>query len=225
MSDVARAYDRWALSYDHDANATRDLDGVVLRGLALPVDGAAVVELGCGTGKNTRWLAERAASVHAFDFSAGMLARARAAVGAPHVQFTVQDIRERWPVGDASIDVVIGNLVLEHIADLSPVYANASRVLRAGGTLYLCELHPYRQLRGGQAHFTDAESGAMVHVPAHVHSVSEYVNAGLGAGLQLVSLGEWHDEDAATDSLPRLLSVRFEKHGSGRNAAFPRADF
>lgn len=211
MSDVARAYDRWSLSYDDDANATRDLDGVVLRALGLPVDGAAVVELGCGTGKNTRWLAERAARVHAFDFSAGMLARARAAVGAPQVQFTVQDIRERWPAGDASVDVVVGNLVLEHIDDLAPVYANAARVLRGGGTLYLCELHPYRQLRGGQAHFTDVDSGDTVHVPAHVHSVSEYVNTGLGAGLQLVHLGEWHDEDAAMGALPRLLSVRFLK--------------
>jgi ubiquinone/menaquinone biosynthesis C-methylase UbiE len=211
MSEIARAYDRWSASYDEDINATRDLDGVVLRRSGLPLGGSSVLELGCGTGKNTRWLAEQASSVIAFDFSAGMLARARAAVDAAHVRFEVQDIRERWPVGDASMDVVVGNLVLEHIADLSPVYANAARVLRSGGALYLCELHPYRQLRGGQAHFTDVESGSTVHVPAHVHTVSEYVNGGIEAGLRLAHLGEWHDEGVPTGTAPRLLSVRFQK--------------
>ena len=210
MSEVARAYDRWSASYDEDANATRDLDGSVLRRVALPVEGSAVLELGCGTGKNTRWLAEHAASVLAFDFSAGMLARARVAVRAANVQFAVQDIRERWPLDDASVDVVVGNLVLEHIDDLEPVYANAARVLRPGGTLYLCELHPYRQLHGGQAHFRDAESGDTVHVPAHMHSVSEYVNSGVAHGLTLTHLGEWHDE-GADGTPPRLLTVRFQK--------------
>ena len=211
MSEIARAYDRWSPSYDEDANATRDLDGDVLRRIGLPVEGSAVLELGCGTGKNTRWLAERAASVLAFDFSPGMLARARAALNASHVQFAVQDIRERWPAPDASVDVVVGNLVLEHIDDLTPVYANAARVLRSGGTLYLCELHPYRQLRGGQAHFTDSESGETIHVPAHMHSVSEYVNTGIERGFVLTHLGEWHDDGAAENALPRLLTVRFQR--------------
>ena len=218
MSDVARAYDRWSLSYDADANATRDLDAEILRRAALPLAGAHVLELGCGTGKNTRWLARQAASVVALDFSPGMLSRARASLAsdtAPHepradVRFVVHDITQPWPAEDASVDVVVGNLVLEHIADLTPVYSNAARVLRALGTLYLCELHPYRQLRGGQAHFTDA-SGETTHVQAYTHSVSEYVNGGIAAGLTLLRLGEWLEEGAAPDAAPRLLSVTFRK--------------
>jgi len=215
VSDIARAYDRWSASYDADENPTRDLDAQVLRSAGLPIDGNDVLELGCGTGKNTRWLAQHAASVLALDFSPGMLARARAlsaADGASRatLRFVAHDITRPWPADDESIDVVVGNLVLEHIDDLSPVFANVRRVLRGGGTLHLCELHPYRQLRGGQAHFTDAASGDVTHVPAFVHSVSDYVNGGIGVGLTLVRIGEWLEE-TAEDTVPRLLTVTLRK--------------
>ena len=211
---VASAYDRWAGSYDADRNATRDLDAEVVRRAPLALAGRDVLELGCGTGKNTVWLAERARTVTALDFSDGMLARARErldAAGAAHVRLVRHDVREPWPAPGASADVVVGNLVLEHVADLAPVFAEAARALRPGGQLLLCELHPERQRRGGQAHFTDAATGDTVHVTAHRHTVAEYVNGGLAAGLTLRHLGEWLEPDAPADAPPRLLSVLFER--------------
>ena len=145
------------------------------------------------------------------DFSAGMLGRARERVRSARVDFVLADVRAPWPVPDAVIDVVIGNLVLEHVASLPPILAEAARVLRSGGVLFLCELHPFRQWRGGQAHFTDGATGETVHVPAHVHSVSEYVNAALDAGLALRHLGEWLEGGADPVSPPRLLSLRFAR--------------
>ena len=177
----------------------------------LPMVGARVLEIGCGTGKNTIWIAEHATAVTALDFSDEMLARARARVTASHVQFVSHDVRERWPVADASVDVVIGNLVLEHVADVAAVFREAYRVLRADGVCYVAELHPYRQWRGGQAHFTTADSGVVVHVPAFVHSVSEFVNAATRAGLSVALLGEHLEEDAAADALPRLLTLQIVK--------------
>jgi malonyl-CoA O-methyltransferase len=167
--------------------------------------------VGCGTGKNTIFLAEHARHVVAMDFSAEMLERARARVNAAHVDYRRHDIRQPWPLRAASADLVVGNLVLEHVDDLRPVYAAAARVLRPGGHLFFCELHPVRQLRGGQAHFTDAGTGETVHVQAHVHSVSEYVNAGIAAGLTLIQLGEHLESQASDDSPPRLLSVLFQR--------------
>jgi malonyl-CoA O-methyltransferase len=211
-NDVARAYDRWAASYDADRNRTRDLDAAVVRGAPLGVAGADVLELGCGTGKNTVWLADSARSLLALDFSPGMLERARERVGAArHVRFAEHDITHAWPAPDESIDVVVGNLVLEHVADLAPVYREAARVLRPGGRLWLCELHPERQRRGGQAHFTDAASGESVRVAAYVHSIAEYVNGGIAAGLELRALGEWVEAGAEAGAPPRLVSVLFER--------------
>src|SRR5919199_884206 len=184
MSDdpVGPLYDRWAGVYDDMPNATRDLDARVLRSLALPVDGRDVVELGAGTGKNTVWLAENARSVVAVDLSAGMLERARERVRAPHVRF------------------------VEHLA---PVFAETRRVLRVGGQFFLCELHPFRQLAGGQAQFPDPATGDVVRVPAFVHEVSEYLNAALDAGFTLLRLGEWREEEADRGRVPRLLSAQF----------------
>jgi malonyl-CoA O-methyltransferase len=209
--DIATAYDRWATQYDTDSNTTRDLDATVVRYASLRLSGSDVLELGAGTGKNTQWLADHARHVTALDFSAGMLAAARNRVRASNVEFIQHDIRELWPVDAASVDVVIGNLVLEHVQDLAPIYAEAVRVLRSGGELLLCELHPFRQLRGGQAHFIERETGETVHVPAFLHTTSEYVNTGIAAGLVLRELGEWLEPGAPADAPPRLLSVRFAR--------------
>ena len=210
-SDVARAYDRWSRRYDDDDNTTRDLDARVVRQSPLHLAGARVLELGCGTGKNSQWLAAQARELVALDFSPGMLDVARRRVRAAHVRFVEHDITRPWPVEPASCDVVLGNLVLEHVHELGPIYAEASRALRPGGQLYFCELHPYRQLRGSQAHFEDAETNQIVPVTAYRHSVSEYVNGGLDAGFALRLLGEHVEENAFADSAPRLLSVLFER--------------
>lgn len=210
-AEVARAYDRWSTSYDDDANATRDLDAAVLRRAPLALAGRDVLELGCGTGKNTAWLAAHAGRVIAIDLSAGMLARARERVASPRVSLVRHDVTAPWPLPDGSIDVVVGNLVLEHVRDMRPVFAEAARVLRAGGQVFACELHPFRQWRGGRAHFTDRDTGETVHVPVHVHTVGEFVNAGIAAGLVLRDLGEWLEPAAPPDAPPRLLSVLFER--------------
>lgn len=211
---VARAYDRWAASYDEEENRTRDLDAQMLRAHGPRMRGRTVLELGCGTGKNSEWIAAECSRLIALDFSEGMLEKARQRVVSPNVQFVAHDIRTPLPVEDASIDVVVSNLVLEHVQDLRSVFMECHRVLRKGGKWYLSELHPMRQLMGGKAHFVDASSGGIVQVPAVKHSVSEFVNAALAAGFRLRGMGEWIEEDGrARDpdgvAMPRLLTIRF----------------
>jgi ubiquinone/menaquinone biosynthesis C-methylase UbiE len=210
-ADVAQAYDRWSRRYDDDHNATRDLDARVVRQSPLHVAGARVLELGCGTGKNSEWLVAQARTLVALDFSPGMLDVARRRVRSERARFVEHDITRRWPVELSSVDLVVGNLVLEHVRDLGPIYVEAARVLRPGGELFFCELHPYRQLRGGQAHFEDEDTNEIVPVTAFRHSVSEYVNGGLAAGFTLRALGEHVEEGASADAAPRLLSVLFER--------------
>ena len=210
--DVARAYDRWAASYDADKNTTRDLDASVMRRAPLDLGERDVLELGCGTGKNTTWLADHARRVVALDFSESMIARAHQRLGgAENVRFLRHDVRELWPVDSASVDVVVANLILEHVHDLAPVFFEASRVLRPKGQVFVCELHPYRQLTGSQAHFVDPKTGETVQLTVHVHTVSEYVNGGIGAGLTLRELGEWLEDEAPPESPPRLISLLFDR--------------
>jgi malonyl-CoA O-methyltransferase len=209
--DVAEAYDEWAAVYDVDENRTRDLAAAVLRQAPLRLAGRAVLEIGCGTGANTAWLAARSRAVLGLDLSHEMLRRAEARVRAAHVRFVQRDVRAAWPVGDGAVDVVIAMLVLEHVEHLAPIFAEAARVLGRGGEVFLCELHPGRQWQGRQAGFTRPATGEPVRVPAFLHETSEYVNAGLAAGLVLTHLGEWHDPDGPPAVVPRLLSVHFAR--------------
>jgi ubiquinone/menaquinone biosynthesis C-methylase UbiE len=212
MSRIAQDYDRWAASYDTDLNATRDLDAIVLRRqTALAIEGRDVLELGAGTGKNTIWLAASAKSVIALDFSPGMLARAHERVGAmPGVQFVQHDVCNPWPVPSRSIDVVVANLMLEHVRDLAPVFDEARRVLRPGGQLYFCELHPYRQFQGKQAQIKDPVTGATTLLAVYIHTFSDYANTALRAGFVLREIGEALEDKAPAGAPPRLLSMLFE---------------
>ncbi len=211
-SEIADAYNDWAETYDTVANRTRDLAAQVLRRADLSLDGRSVVEVGCGTGRNTEWLTRPEAgltNLRALDFSAEMLARAKARVTDRRVRFIQHDVRNRWPLADLSADVVIAMLVLEHVEHLEPFSAETVRTLRRGGELFICELHPMRQYLGGQAQFINNKTGEYTRVAAFLHDVSDYVNAGLTAGLNLIHLGEWRDEGAPVEDTPRLLSLHF----------------
>jgi len=205
---AAEAYEVWSASYDSDRNLTRDLDQEITRSALQGGHWHSILELGCGTGKNTALLSELGDQVQALDFSAAMIQQARQKRAFHNVTFTLTDITEAWPVADASIDLVCCNLVLEHISDLRPVFAEASRVLSAGGQFLVSELHPFRQYQGVQAHFK--HKGGTISIAAFVHHVSDFLDAAEGARLSLQSLDEWwHTEDV--DKPPRLISFRFKK--------------
>lgn len=196
-------YNTWSTSYDHDRNATRDLEGQALREMLGDCTATDILELGCGTGKNTIWLAERCTRLVATDFSAGMLAQARAKIDAPHVTFQEMDIKQAWPFADASFDGLSTSLVLEHIADLGHVFREARRVLRPGGWFYIGELHPFKQYLGSKARF-ETEGGTVV-LDCHVHHVGEFTQAAEAAGMRLRTLREYWDGG----EVPRILALVF----------------
>lgn len=211
-SQIAAAYNEWAEIYDTNQNRTRDLAGEVLRQVDLDLAGRNVIEVGCGTGRNTEWLVRPGAgsnNIVALDFSEAMLARARARVPDPRVRFLEHDVRTSWPVADASADVIITMLVLEHVEHLEAVFAEAARTLRTGGEMFICELHPARQLLGKQARFTNAKTGEQTLVTAFLHETADYLKAALSSGFELVNRDEWSDVDSPAGDPPRLLSLNF----------------
>jgi malonyl-CoA O-methyltransferase len=206
--EVETAYDQWSRTYEAVENATRDLAARVLRNYPLDLRDRNILEIGCGTGFNTGYIADSAKDLLAVDFSAGMLEQARVNISASNVRFVQSDIQRDWPIDSASVDLVVCMLVLEHIASLDHVFQEASRVLRRGGEFFICELHPYRQLQGLQARFTEANSGNVVLVQAFLHDVSDYVNVSIQHGFQIIRLAEWRDAGGEDkDKPPRLLSL------------------
>lgn len=235
-SEVAAAYDEWAETYDSDLNRTRELAAKILRKVDLRIYGRTVIEVGCGTGQNTLWLAQRAASILALDFSEGMLRQARARVRDSRVSFIQHDVRIPWPVANDSANVIVAMLILEHVEQLEPFFAEAARALSADGELFICELHPTRQLMGKQAQFTNAKTGELHRVQAFLHRTEDYTQAGLAYGFKLLNMGQWRDvytevdapSGTATDenaagaqelTPPRILSLHFRSSGPEMPAA------
>jgi ubiquinone/menaquinone biosynthesis C-methylase UbiE len=207
-SPIQTAYTEWAATYDTDRNLTRDLDQIATRTILARQHYRSILEIGCGTGKNTQLFARIGDHVHAIDFSEGMLAQARAREFGATVTFSVADITHPWPCADQSVDLIACNLVLEHIADLSFVFAEAARTLSPSGHLFVCELHPFKQYLGSKATFQRDEE--RIEPQAFIHHLSDFLDAAAHIGLTLTSLREWWDGDDQ-QTPPRLVSFLFAK--------------
>lgn len=206
--DIQNAYNEWSEIYDSNTNLTRDLDQQVTRETLSGQRLNAILELGCGTGKNTVFLAEIGTQVHALDFSAGMIAKAKEKVKAGNVRFEMMDLTKRWKCEDGAYDLIVCNLVLEHIQHLPHIFTEAARTLQPNGRFFINELHPFKQYKGTKARFErDTET---IEVDAFTHHISDFINTASACGFKLVKFNEyWHAEDQ--NKPPRLVSFMFEK--------------
>jgi ubiquinone/menaquinone biosynthesis C-methylase UbiE len=205
---IQNAYNEWSGTYDTDENLTRDLDQDVIRSLLGDLRFDSILEMGCGTGKNTSFLSQIGRNIRAVDFSQGMIEKAREKVQADNVQFSLMDITQPWEFESGAFDLVVCNLVLEHIQDLSYVFSEAARTLRPKGRFFINELHPFRQYDGKKARFHRNEE--KIEVDAFVHHISDFLSAAAEISLALVRLNEyWHAEDK--NKPPRILSLMFER--------------
>ena len=205
---IQKAYNEWSETYDKDENLTRDLDQKVTREELADLHFTSILEIGCGTGKNTSFYSQIGEKVDAVDFSQGMIEKAKTKVKAENVKFSPMDLTKKWMFDDHSFDLIVCNLVLEHIEDISFVFSEASRVLESQGRFFINELHPFRQYEGRKARYQ--KDGEVMEVDAFVHHISDFVNAALANGLKLITLDEyWHEADH--NKTPRIVSLLFEK--------------
>lgn len=205
---VQVAYDNWAKTYDADENLTRDLDQIVTRETLMNLKCHSVVEIGCGTGKNTMLLSQIAETVYAIDFSASMIEKAKEKVNSANVTFITGDITQPWICPNESADLIACNLVLEHIENLSLTFSEAFRILVGGGYFFISELHPFRQYQGGKANFQRNQE--VIAIPAFVHHISDFFNIAKKQGFVLEDFNErWHEQDQ--NQPPRLASFLFRK--------------
>ena len=200
-------YNDWATSYDTVVNKTRDLEGAALRESLAGFSFSRVLELGCGTGKNTAWLGEQGREVLAMDFSIEMVNKAKEKIYLPKVHFIQKDITTDWNLPASSYDLITASLVLEHIENLDHIFAEAVKVLHDKGLFYLGELHPFKQYEGSKARFD--QDGKTIVLDCYTHHISDYFEAATKHGFTCIRLKEYFDEDVK--GLPRLLVLLFKK--------------
>ncbi len=203
-----QAYNSWSAQYDSNENKTRDLEAKALRAVLSTLSFRCCLEIGCGTGKNTEWLLQKADNITAVDLSEGMLAKAKEKIQSPKIEFLQADINSDWDFTSQTFDLVVFSLVLEHIENLDHIFKEAYKKLNDGGHVYIGELHPFKQYTGSKARF-ETEDGLQI-VQCYNHNISDFISSAKKYGLKLVGLDEYFDNDDRT-SMPRILVLLFQK--------------
>jgi ubiquinone/menaquinone biosynthesis C-methylase UbiE len=98
--------------------------------------GSIALDAACGLGYGTDKLSRKASFAWGIDRNADAIELCRKRYGNGKVDFVVSDV---WnlPFADSSIDSVVGMEMIEHIEHPGKFLAEANRVLRSKGTLFI----------------------------------------------------------------------------------------
>ncbi|HXU36045.1 MAG TPA: class I SAM-dependent methyltransferase [Blastocatellia bacterium] len=146
--DVKRIWNACGEAFDSFTTASDsfadNLERPAIRQLIGNIDGARLLDLGCGSGTYSVSFAEQGGQVVAFDLSATMisLAQERAHRCGVEVDFRVADIREPLPFGDAEFDVVFTATALHYVEDIGEFMKEVARVMKPSARLIASVLHP-----------------------------------------------------------------------------------
>ncbi len=121
-------------------------DAVLAAAKVLPSD--TVLDVGAGTGFLTEGAAKIARKVIALDFSEAMTGESRLKLSGRNVEFKIGNV-EQIPLPDASVNAVIGNMILHHCLNPDVTLKDMARVLAPRGRLALSDLqqHNYEFFR------------------------------------------------------------------------------
>lgn len=208
---IEKAYNSWAEQYDTNENKTRDLDIKATIETLSKYEFRNVLELGCGTGKNTEWLLTKAERIIGLDFSQEMLDIAKEKITGNNVEFKKSDLIKDWEIENQFADLVTSSLTLEHIDDLNHIFNQANQKLIENGIFFISELHPFKQYIGSKAKF---ETGnGIEELEVYTHHISDYLDNANKNGFELLEIKEWFDEKSEKE-IPRLISFVFRKKNS-----------
>ena len=170
------------------------------------IQNKTLVDLGCGGGLLSAPLSKKGAIVTGVDLSAASLREAKAH-SAESAQYIQSDIRH-VPLPDKMADVVLLADVLDHLADYPVALAEARRILKPGGYVFINTIN--RNLVSKLLAVTIAENINLVpkgtHDPSMFIRPSELEEAATNAGFKVI---EWQGERPAIAKTVRNWAIHF----------------
>ncbi len=138
MTSFAHDDAQLAAAYERESELQFESGKRLLEGLALEAS-ARVLDVGCGTGRLTRWLAdELGAKAHAVDPLEPRIALARSHQTA--ARFDLGRAEDLRAFDDQTFDVACLSSVLHWVSDKRGAFTELHRVLRPGGRLAMTTL-------------------------------------------------------------------------------------
>ena len=210
------AFDRFTTAADSFSD---NIERPAIERLIGDVVGARVLDLGCGSGPYSIWLAERCAQVIGLDLSPIMvsLAQERARERSVQADFRVADIRDPLPFGEAEFDLVLSSTALHYVEDIDTTMKEVARVIKPEARLVASVLHPMSTARFPLAGSDEVEGpdpwegwyfGSPIRcietpwlafgdvssegrrIFCHHHTISDYCSALSSAGLTITEMLE-----------------------------------
>lgn len=191
-----------------------------MRALLPPMDGARVVDLGCGFGYFCRWaVQEGAAAAHGIDLSQNMLRSAARATADERVTYERQDL-DSLVLPAAAYDLAYSSLTMHYLTELGAFLATVSASLVPGGAFVCSVEHPLFTAPTSPAFVTDDAGRATWPLDRYLdesaritdwlapgvmkqhRTIATYVNAMIAAGLTLVGIEEWGPTDEQIEQRP-----------------------
>lgn len=128
-SRIARQFSRAASSYDYAAQVQKDIAQDALS--YLPKTTGRLLDIGCGTGRNTQSLASSCQHLLALDLAYGMLSYAQQQhINKQHDTCWLQGDAEHLPLQNNAVEGVFSSMALQWCKHPQQVMAEISRVLK-----------------------------------------------------------------------------------------------
>jgi arsenite methyltransferase len=187
--------------------------GAPLEALAL-APGETVLDLGSGPGLDCLLAAEQVGPkgrVVGVDMTPAMLERARknaAAGGFANVEFREGRL-ESLPLGDASVDAVTSNCVINLVPDKAAVFRQVARVLKPGGRLVISDI----VLDGRLPEVLERDLYAYVGCVSGAVDRRDYFALLEAAGLGPIEVLKDVDYMAAIGGIPEAIQRLLETNG------------
>ncbi len=161
------------------------------------IAGLSVLDAGCGQGYLSRILASRGAHVTGIDISEKLIQMAREQDPSHTISYQVANLCQSLPQYSQRFDLVVSHFVLDDVSDYKGFLSTLASVMKPSSRLVLSMNNPYSLVvRGHVRDYFDtgkpvsyrgmAQAGVKVHF--YHHTLEEYLDACLAAGLQLQRL-------------------------------------
>jgi SAM-dependent methyltransferase len=205
MNNTSNRYDEFAAEYTkmvtkrEEAGIEQEPDGVTgpLLNFIGDVSNLNVLDAGCGEGYLARILANRGARVVGADIAPALIKIAEEKDPKGQITYLHADLSQPLPHYQQHFDLVASHLVLNDVHDYQGFLRSLATSLKPGGRLVLSMNNPYSYIvRNHLSNYFDsgkavsyrgmAEKGVKVHF--YQRTLTEYLDAGFSAGLQLQRL-------------------------------------